>query len=191
MKQGLVVEHFDVKGKNGEKLRVVFRYPSKQDVTAAVKMVNMVRDETDFLGQRHHETIKTERLFIETQIRNMRKRKGLCLFVEVNGKLAGDSVIRSLEFDFSSHVGRLGIMIEEQFTGLGIGTRLVQKMLELAKKQTMFKVIGSSVVSKNVRSRKLQKKFGFKQYGLFPKEILLRDGTYCDHVYLYKVIKEL
>jgi RimJ/RimL family protein N-acetyltransferase len=191
MKQGQVVERFDVKSKNGEKLRVVFRYPSKKDVRAALRMVNSARDEADFLGMRKHETMKTEKIFIEKQIENMKKRKGVALFVEVNEELAGDSVINPLQLDSEKHVGHLGIMLRERFTGFGIGTRLARKMLELAKKNTLFKVIESGFTAKNERSKRLHKKLGFRQYGVFPKAEKLKDETYCGRVCVYKVIKKL
>ncbi|MDP2974021.1 MAG: GNAT family protein, partial [Candidatus Diapherotrites archaeon] len=94
-------------------------------------------------------------------------------------------------FDASMHVGHFGIMLKERFTGLGIGTRLGRKMLELAKKNTRFKVIESGFTAKNARSKRLHKKLGFKQYGVFPKAEKLKDGTYCSRVCVYKVIKKL
>ncbi|MBN2067280.1 MAG: GNAT family N-acetyltransferase [Candidatus Diapherotrites archaeon] len=191
MKQGQIVEEFDAKGKAGESLHVVFRYPALDDVRAAVRFVNAARDEAEFLGQRHHETIESEKKFIQGNIENMEKEKGVFLFVEIGGELVGDSVIRPSEFDVSPHVGKFGIMLREKFTGLGIGTRLAKKVLELAARDTRFKVIESSYFSKNIRSKKLHELLGFKQYGVFPKEVLLRDGSYSDHLYVYKQIKEL
>lgn len=190
MKQGQIVERFDVKGKKGKALHIVFRYPSKKDVRAALRMVNSARDEADFLGMRKHETMKTEKVFVEKQIENMRKRKGATIFVWVNGRLIGDSVIRPLELDSEKHVGHLGIMLRERFTGFGIGTMLMRRMLELAKKDTRFKVIESAYTAKNERSKRLHKKLGFKQYGVFPKAEKLKDGTYCDRICVFKVIKK-
>jgi len=191
MKPGKVVDSFRVKGKDGKKIQVIFRYPSMKDVKAALKMVNEIRDEADYLGRRRHETIKTEKAFIAKQIENMCKRKGIILFVEINGELVGDASIQPLDYEVSEHVGKFGIMLKEEFTGIGIGTRLMRKVLQLAKKHTRFKIIESSYFSKNTRSRKLHKKLGFKQCGKFPKGDLLRDGSYCDHIQLYKFIKKL
>ncbi len=191
MRQGKIVEEFDVKNKSGEKLRVVFRHPSKKDARHMLRLVNSARDEAEYLGMRHHETMRTEREFIAKQLENMKKKRGICLFVEVNGELAGNSVIRPLEFDVSPHVGHFGIMLHENFTGIGIGTRLMRKMLQLARTETGFKVIESGYAAKNRRSVKLHRRFGFRRYGRFPKELQLRDGTYCDHVYVCKTIKKL
>jgi len=191
MKQGLVVERFDVKDKNGKVLNVVFRYPCMKDAVAALYMVNSARDEAEFLGQRHHETMKSEMKFVETQIENMRKRKGICLFVEIGGELVGDSIIVPTTFDASKHVGHFGIMLREKFTSHGIGKKLMEKMLQLAKKETRFKIIESSYFSENERSKKLHRKFGFKQYGVFPNQCKLKSGKYCDHMFVYKVIKKL
>ncbi len=191
MREGAIVEEFNVKGRKGETLHVVFRYPSRKDTKAAMQMVNAARDEAEFLGKWHHETNKTEKKFIETQIENIKKGKGVFLFVEVNGKLAGDATIAPLELDAEKHIGKFGIMLRGRFTGLGIGTRLAKKVLELAKKTTRFKMIESAYAAKNTRSKKLHAKLGFKKFGRLPKAEKLKDGLYCDRICLYKVIKKL
>jgi RimJ/RimL family protein N-acetyltransferase len=82
-------------------------------------------------------------------------------------------------------------MLKEKFTGLKIGTRLAKIVLELAKKQTKFKIIESGFFAKNKRSHALHKKFGFRLLGVAPKECKLKNGEYCDHVYVYKIIGKL
>ena len=190
MKPGQVVDEFTAK-KGKETLRVVFRVPKASDATAMVKMVNSVRDEAKYLGMWHHETVKSERKYLGARMQDLRKGRGVFLLVEVNGQLAGDSMVRPFELDFSKHVGEFGIMLKEEFTGIGIGTRLARKTLSLAKKETRFKLIEASFVSKNTRSRKLHKKLGFRQCGRFPNRARSRDGTYFDRIYVFKEIKKL
>jgi len=189
MKEGAVVEEFTVKGKGRGKLNVVFRYPAVGDIREAMRLVNSVRDEADFLGQMHHETMKTEWIFIKSQLRNMRLRKGVFLFVEVNGALAGDAVISPLSLDTEAHVGHFGILLMERYTGLGIGTRLMRRMLLIAKGHTRFKIIESAYFSGNKRSARLHRKLGFRRYGLLPKGERLKSGEYGDRVFVCKKIK--
>ena len=189
MKEGAVVEEFTVKGKGPGKINVVFRYPAVGDVREAMRLVNSVRDEADFLGQVHHETMKTEWIFIKSQLRNMRLGKGVFLFVEADGALAGDAVISRLPLDTEAHVGHFGIMLAERYTGLGIGTRLARRMLLIAKRRTRFKIIESAYFSGNRRSAGLHRKLGFRRYGLLPKGERLKGGEYGDRVFVYKKIK--
>jgi len=190
MKPGQIVDEFTVK-KGGEKLRVVFRVPKAGDARAMVKMVNSVRDEAQYLGMWHHETVKSERKYLSARLQDLRKDRGVFLLVEVHGQLVGNSVIRPLERDSSKHIGTFGIMLKEEFTGIGIGTRLARKTLSLAKKETRFKLIQSNFVSKNKRSYRLHKKLGFKRYGKFPNSNRSKDGTYYDKIYVFKEIKKI
>ena len=190
MKQGKVVEEFSVKDKNGNKIHVSFHYPKESDVKQALKLVNEVRDEAEFLGNRKHETPESETKFIKQKILENESGKGIFLFIEADGKLIGDVSLQPNEYDVSSHVGKLGIMIREEFTEIGIGTKAVAKLIELAK-DTDFKIIESGYFKLNKRSERLHKKFGFKKYGEFPSECKLRSGEYCPHIYLYKQIKKL
>ena len=191
MRQGAVVEEFTAKGKRGEKFRVVFRHPRKSDVRGALRLVNCIRDEAAFLGRIRHETMKTEWLFIEDQLRNMRRRKGVFLFVEADGEMIGDAIISPLPLDTEAHVGHFGIMLKERFTGIGIGTRLMRRMLLLAKHDTRFSIIDSAYFAGNRRSMLLHKKLGFREYGRLPNGERLKSGEYGGRVFVYKAIKKL
>ncbi len=191
MKAGKVVERFSVKDKNGKVLQVLFRFPKMNDAKEAARFINKARDEALFLGMREHENLKSERKFLFEQIKNMRQRKGLFLFVIIDAKIVGDATILPHPFDATPAVGEFGIILLEQFTELGIGSKLVRKMIELAKKKTRFKIIQSAYFAPNKRSKRLHVKFGFKRYGRLPKGCKLKDGKYCDHMFVYKVIKKL
>jgi len=190
-KEGKIVDSFPVKGKDGEKIQLLFRYPKKSDAKLALKMVNSIRKEAKCLGQRRMETLKTERQWLKKSLENMRKGTALVIFVEVNKRLVGNTSIQPVHFDVSKHVGNFGIMLMEEFTGIGVGTRLAKKVLELAKKETSYKIIESGYFSKNKRSAVLHKKLGFKQWGKFPNDVVLRNGKYDDSICLYKQIKKL
>ncbi len=191
MRQGKVVDRFKVKTKEGNSVEIVFRFPKKGDAKPALEMVNSIRREADYLGQRKMETLASERKWLKARLEEMRKGRGFVLFVEADGSLVGDVSIQCCKYDTSPHVGTLGIMLKEQFTGLKIGTRLLKKALGLAKKETPFSIIESGYFGKNKRSRRLHRRFGFKKYGSLPNASKLRDGSYCAHVNVFKQIKPL
>lgn len=190
-REGRVVDSFSTKGKDGEKIQVIFRYQKKSDAKPCLKMINSIRREADFLGQRRMETLASEKKWLKARLSEIRQRKAVFLFVEIEGQLVGSAAVLPGTYEASSHVGTFGIVLKEKFTGFGIGSRLAKKVLELAKKETKFKMFTSTLFSKNRRSAALHKKLGFKQYGRFPKECKLRQGGYDDSIYLYKQIKRL
>jgi len=189
MREGKIVDDFSIKDRSGSKRRVIFRFPKRGDLRAILKMVNGIRAEAEYLGQRRMETLKTERKWLLGQLKGMKEGKTVLIFVGVDGVLVGDVSIQPTVFDVSSHVGEFGIMLKEEFTGLGIGTRLTKKAFQVARKETGYKIISSSYSAPNKRSRMLHKKLGFRKVGLLPKSFKLRNGEYADRVLLYKVIK--
>jgi RimJ/RimL family protein N-acetyltransferase len=190
-REGKIIERFSVKGKGGKARSVVFRYPKKGDAKAALKMVNGIRREAEFLGMRRMETLRSERCWLEGRLSEMRQKKALVLFVEIDGRLVGDASIHAYHLDVSDHVGSFGIMLLREFTSLGIGARLAKKIFWLAKKETGFRLIDSGFFAENRISRDLHKKLGFKEYGVFPKAVRLRSGKYAGYVAAYRQIGPL
>lgn len=188
-KEGKVVDEFSVKGKDGKKIQVILRYPKKSDST--MHLLDSVRRETLYVSRTRPETRESETAWLKKRIKQMKQGLVVLLFVEVEGKVVGNSEIRPLETDTSKHIADFGIILREKFTGIGIGTRLMRKVIELAKKETGYRIIQSIYFSKNKRSVALHKNLGFKEFGRLLKGILLKNGTYCDKVFVFKQIKKL
>ncbi len=190
-KQGKIVDSFSVKVKDGKEIEVVFRYPKKSDLKAVLKLVNSVRNESDYLGHRKTETLKSEREWLKKTLSNMKKKNGFVLFVEVESKLVGDASIQPYQYESGAHIGTFGIMLKENLTGLGIGSRLGKRILELAKKETNYKIIESGYFAKNRRSARLHKRLGFKECGRLQKGSMLKNGKFDDTIWLYKTIRRI
>lgn len=77
-----------------------------------------------------------------------------------------------------SHRGSLGMAILPEFRGQGIGSQLLEKVIEHAKTVGLEK-IELHVYTSNVSAVALYKKFGFEQEGLIKKYRKL-DGLYFD-----------
>jgi RimJ/RimL family protein N-acetyltransferase len=59
------------------------------------------------------------------------------------------------------HVGNLGIVVREDFQGMGIGSKLMNSLIALARREGLRKICLMVLVD-NHRAIKLYKKFGFK-----------------------------
>lgn len=84
------------------------------------------------------------------------------------------------------HRAYLGMSIRQKYTGMGLGTFMMQIALEQAKKNG-FEQVELGVFSDNERARHLYKKSGFKEYGMNPRAFKLKDGTYCDEIIMAKI----
>ncbi len=74
------------------------------------------------------------------------------------------------------HRAYLGMSIRQKYTGMGLGTFMMQIALEQAKKNG-FEQVELGVFSDNERARHLYKKSGFKEYFMNPRAFNLKYGT--------------
>ena len=73
----------------------------------------------------------------------------------------------------------LSIYIHQDYRGQGVATRLMERILEMAKADTMIHNVVSVITAGNERSTKLHNRFGFTYCGLTP-EVGFKHGKYQD-----------
>lgn len=81
-----------------------------------------------------------------------------------------------------------GMYISASHRGQGIGAKLVENILDVAKKSDTIIQVHLTVVSENAGAIQLYKKFGFETWGKEPRAFKTPDG-YADE--LHMVLKEL
>jgi L-amino acid N-acyltransferase YncA len=108
------------------------------------------------------------------------------LLCEVEGQIVGYASIEESIWDMSRHVCELGIAILPEFRGIGVGSALVDSIIETATKLG-FEKITLSVFHTNKNAISLYKKFGFKSVGRKKRQFKLRD-RYVDEIIMEKFI---
>lgn len=92
---------------------------------------------------------------------------GIKLFVEENGEEVARAYLYILKNDL--HDKPFGFMedvfVNENQRGKGLGTEIVQKLMEEAKNQGCYKLIANSR-HENIKVHSLYEKLGFKNHGL-------------------------
>ena len=73
----------------------------------------------------------------------------------------------------------LSIYIHKDYRGQGVATRLMERILEMAKADTMIHNVVSVITAGNEESMKLHNRFGFTYCGLTP-EVGFKHGKYQD-----------
>jgi len=75
------------------------------------------------------------------------------------------------------HVGVLGILVERDHRGRGVGRALLEEAI--ARSRGRFELLRLSVNADNPRARRLYERFGFRKVGSIPRSHR-RYGTYVD-----------
>jgi len=104
----------------------------------------------------------------------------------------GDLVIGSLGLHLNplrprrKHVGAIGMGVRDEWQGKGVGTALIQAVLDVADKWQNLTRLELEVFVDNERAIRLYKKFGFEIEGT-ARQFAFRDGEYADIYHMARV----
>ena len=81
----------------------------------------------------------------------------------LNKEIVGLVSLSGGERGKSKHIGEFSIGVRKSHSGLGIGSRLIEFLIEWAKSTGIIKEIMLSVTSDNGNAANLYKKYGFRE----------------------------
>jgi putative acetyltransferase len=101
------------------------------------------------------------------------------LVAEIDKRVVGDLGLHTETSPRQRHVGRMGMVVHEDFQGKGVGTALMTAMVELADNWLGLRRIELHVYTDNAPAIHLYEKFGFVIEGT-AREYAYRGGLYVD-----------
>ncbi len=146
-----------MKLKNGHEL--IIRKVTVEDANEIVMLVKKVMGEVSFFPKESGEfdlTAEDEAEYI--------KNTSLFLVAEIYGKIVGSTTLQKGSTKRTSHVADFGITILKEYSGLKIGTLLVEEVIKWCKENQVEK-IELDVFEENTPAIALYKKFGFIEEG--------------------------
>jgi RimJ/RimL family protein N-acetyltransferase len=175
--------------KRGKMLEIIIRYPKKDDVKKLRKFINFAMKETEFIGRYKQIKTKDEKKWLSDVLIKMKKKKTALIIAEHDGIIIGSSDIKSgAGNDVRNHVGSFGIVILKKYWGLGLGTKMMDLILGIGKKDLHIEMAQLSVYGKNKKAQNLYMKMGFCKIGVLPNGVKMK-GKYDDDIFMYKVLK--
>ncbi|MDN4593032.1 GNAT family N-acetyltransferase [Polycladomyces subterraneus] len=167
--------------------RIVIREAERKDSAAILSCLQQVTMESDFLSSEPDEmslTVEQEEQFIE----EMSARSNSLFLVAQSG----EEIVGTLTFTGGTtrrtrHVGEAGAAVLRDYWGNGIGSKLIQGLLDWCPRAGIRKVNGRTR-SDNVRAIRLCEKMGFQREGVSKRAIQI-DGWYFDFVLLGRVVE--
>lgn len=163
--------------KNGE--TVLLREAVKGDATELVAYLSKIGGESDFLtfgaGELNISESDEEAILEES-----RKAKNKMMILA----LVDNKVIGCLHFVGGArariqHTGEFGVSVLKDYWGQGIGTVMVEELIQWAKGSNIIRKLNLRVRSDNDRAVSLYKKLGFIEEGLISREFLI-SGRFFD-----------
>ena len=156
--------------KLGNSKSLLIRNAEAKDAEEIILMVKQVIDETGFFPR----TAEEFNVTVEQEIDYI-KSTALFLLVEIDGKIVGSVTLDRSHLIKLNHIVTLGITILKEYCGLGIGSLLMEKVIEWTKSNGVEK-IELEVFENNTSAIMLYKKFGFVEEGRKRKYIKTKEG---------------
>ncbi len=170
-------EEITIALKNGQ--NCLLRSPTAEDAEAMLQYFRQTCGETEFMGRYEDEIImkvEDEQNLLD-EIINDPKRAMIAAFID--NKLVANIGFSWIEpFERFRHRAGFGMSILKDFWGLGIGSALMEALIEAARKAE-YEQLELEVVAENERAIALYKKFGFEIFGTRENTLKYRDGHYC------------
>ena len=124
-------------------------------------------------------SIEAETMFL-TQIENSCNE--IMLVAKDGDKIVGNASLSRLSRRMN-HRGDLSVSVLKGYWNIGIGRKLINKLIEFAKEND-FEIIDLQVRSDNIHAIHLYESFGFKKIGCHPAFFKI-NGEYIDFEYMY------
>lgn len=157
-----------------------------EDAEQLIELIPRLETETDFLLREPGEfkiTLEQERAYIKNKLES---ENDLFLVAEVNGKIVGTLGFGGNTLKRYRHQGQFGMAVLKKYWGKGIGSALLETLLEWADSKGLLR-ISLQVYATNERAKKLYKKFGFEEEGRLRKDCILSSGEVIDTIIMARV----
>ncbi|KAA0955986.1 GNAT family N-acetyltransferase [Sporosarcina sp. ANT_H38] len=156
---------------------VIIKEATKEDAQHMIDFYNVVGGETDFLSfgkdEFNHEVEAYKEFLESTRL----EQNSVILLAIIDDKIISIASINSSQKIRIKHVGTLGIVISEQFTGQGLGRRMMEQLIQWATSNGVTNKISLVTRADNSAAIELYEKLGFEKEGQILKDTLI-DGVY-------------
>ena len=183
----MIIEEVKFKLKDGRE--AVLRSPKEEDVESTLEYLVISAGETDFILRYPEEcskyTPEGEKKLFEQKNASPNEAMIMCI---VDGRVVGNCEISFFRGMKTRHRASIGIALISEFWNQGIGTKMFEEMIRLAKTREEVTQLELEFVEGNARARHLYEKMGFRIAGVHPNAIRLKNGTLLNN---YLMVKEV
>ena len=179
MRSGLVF--VDFVARDGR--RVVLRAPRWEDLDDLLGLINSLVEEEAEIVVNERVTRDGEVEWLASVLARVERDEFVHLVAEVDGRVVASADLHPGRGS-DSHVGVVGIVVKDGFRGVGVGTRMLEVIVDVARKRGL-RLLVLSVFASNVRAVRLYERVGFVRCGLVPLRHFSK-GKYVDEVVMAK-----
>lgn len=125
---------------------------------------------------------------VQTITKTLQTQKGVYLVAEHEGTVVGHGFLEPLRLKSLEHVAELNLVVHPGWEGKGIGTLLIQRLIEWARQSKWIEKIELNVRASNEKALCLYTKMGFREEGRLRKRVKVTE-RYIDDLVMALHIK--
>lgn len=168
--------------------KVILRDPLVKDAKQLLEHLYITASQTQFILAYAPEVKKRTIESEKTWVRNFINGESLLLVAESEGRIIGLSEVSISKGHKTKHRGTIGISIQKDYWGLGLGSIMFDEMIAFGVRCGLMQ-LELGVAEANERARHLYEKKGFEYTGRIPRAILMEDGSYMDELLMARLLK--
>lgn len=176
MQAGRVIHKFSAK----DGRQVILRTLRWEDLDDCLDLINSLVTERADIVRKTKVVREDEIAWLASALGRMERREIVYVAAEVDGKVIGNSEIGNRQGGYDKHVGSLGIAIKKGFRNIGIGTQMMNALINEGREMGL-KVLTLTAFANNRRAIHVYEKLGFQKTGKIPMKFFKR-GKYIDEV---------
>jgi RimJ/RimL family protein N-acetyltransferase len=183
MRPGRIIRTFSAK----DGREVILRTPTWNDLDDLLALINsLVEERADILID--EKLSRDEEIdWLSKTLARLEKDETFHLVAEVNGRVIGSAEFGRKSSGYERHVEMLGIVIDNGYRDLEIGTETMKSLIEQAR-SVGLKLLTLSVFATNERARHVYQKLGFVETGRIPKKFF-KEGKCIDEITMARVLE--
>jgi RimJ/RimL family protein N-acetyltransferase len=167
--------------KNGES--AIIRNASSSDAKKLLEYVNTICCESDFLTFGQGEfimSVEQEESFLDHV---SKQNNALYILAEIDGTIIGSLNFSGGPRPRTAHTGEFGISVLKKYWGNGIGTALINYLIEWCRQTGIIRKINLIARSDNLSAIHLYRKLGFVEEGVLTRNMQI-NGKFYDGLYM-------
>ena len=163
-------------------MNAIIRKAELRDAASIVKAEQEIAQEPGFFCSQPSELSK------ENVKNTIEASNGIYFVAECNECIAGHAFLEILPLQSLKHIGQLNIAVHKGFQNRGIGTQLMDRIIEWAKESESIEKIELNVRASNSPAVALYEKMGFLEEGCLKRRVKTKNG-YIDDILMALHIK--
>ena len=175
-------KEYEMDGKKSmaEEISVVIREATPEDAQEILTMSKQVGSETEFLVMDEEGLqLSPERLALELGYL-AESTNNLLLVALVGEEIVGTASVKATNEYRIAHIGEIGISLLKEYWGFGLGTLLIEEIIDWSKNSKKIFRLELQVQVRNERAVRLYQKLGFEIESTMPRGARSDAGEFLD-----------